>query len=139
MIFPVPSFGPMNVEANATSSTTVVVRWGDVPREHRNGQIEGFKVFYGMGPRSNHPVQVKDIPSNATFTTTLTELRKFVVYSIQVLAYTRLGDGALSTPPVRVQTFEDGMILFVKYVTVKSFLYSFISFIYNLYHFIVTI
>lgn len=103
----VPSFGPMNIEANATSSTTVVVRWGDVPREHRNGQIEGFKVFYGMGPRSPHPVQVKDIPSNATFTTTLTELRKFVVYSIQVLAYTRLGDGALSTPPVRVQTFED--------------------------------
>ncbi len=40
----VPSFGPMNVEANATSSTTVVVRWGEVPREHCNGQIEGFKV-----------------------------------------------------------------------------------------------
>ncbi|XP_046680839.1 protein sidekick isoform X3 [Homalodisca vitripennis] len=103
----VPSFGPMNVGANATSSTTIVVHWGDVPREHRNGQIEGFKVFYGTGPRSPLPVQVKDIPSNATFTTTLTELRKFVVYSVQVLAYTRLGDGALSTPPVRVQTFED--------------------------------
>ncbi|XP_039293021.1 protein sidekick isoform X1 [Nilaparvata lugens] len=103
----VPSFGPMNVEANATSSTTILVKWGDVPQEHRNGQIEGFKVFYGMGPRSPHPVQVKDIPSNTTFTTTLTELRKYVVYSIQVLAYTRLGDGALSSPPIRVQTFED--------------------------------
>lgn len=42
--FSVPSFGPMNVEANATSSTTVVVRWGEVPREHCNGQIEGYKV-----------------------------------------------------------------------------------------------
>lgn len=98
----------MNVAANATSSTTIVVRWGDVPREHRNGQIEGFKVFYGAGARLPMAVQVKDIASNATFTTTLTELRKFVVYSVQVLAYTRLGDGALSTPPVRVQTFEDG-------------------------------
>lgn len=43
-----------------------------------------------------------------TFTTTLTELRKFVQYHIQVLAYTRLGDGVPSTPPVNVRTFEDG-------------------------------
>nr|CAD7457346.1 unnamed protein product [Timema tahoe] len=100
----VPSFGPMNVEANATSSTTIVVRWGDVPKEHQNGLIEGFKVYYGSHARS---FQYKNIPSNTTFTTTLTELRKFVQYHIQVLAYTRLGDGALSTPPVRVQTFED--------------------------------
>ena len=98
--------GPINVEANATSSTTILVRWGDVPIEHQNGQIEGFKVYYGANARS--AFQYKNIPSNTTFTTTLTELRKFVQYHIQVLAYTRLGDGTLSIPPVRVQTFEDG-------------------------------
>lgn len=103
--FSVPSLGPINVEANATSSTTILVRWGDVPVEHQNGQIEGFKVYYGANSRSIF--QYKNIPSNTTFTTTLTELRKFVQYHVQVLAYTRLGDGALSTPPVRVQTFED--------------------------------
>lgn len=101
----VPSAGPMNVEANATSSTTIVVRWGEVEKEHRNGQIEGFKVFYGAGNRGN--VLHKTIPNNNTFTTTLTELKKFVVYQIQVLAFTRLGDGELSTPPSRVQTYED--------------------------------
>lgn len=38
----------------------------------------------------------------------MTELKKFVVYHIQVLAYTRLGDGTLSPiSPVRIQTFED--------------------------------
>ncbi|KAI5697514.1 hypothetical protein M8J75_011594 [Diaphorina citri] len=109
----VPSLGPSNVTANATSSTTIVVKWGEVPFEHRNGQIEGFKVLYGPVSRGatvntiGSSVQVKDIPNNATFTTTLTELRKWVVYNVQVLAYTRLGDGSLSTPPVRVQTFED--------------------------------
>ena len=41
----------MGVEANASSSTTIVVKWGDVPREHQNGQIEGFKVYYGSNPR----------------------------------------------------------------------------------------
>lgn len=80
-----------------------------MPVEHQNGQIDGFKVYYGANSRS--PFQYKNIPSNTTFTTTLTELRKFVQYHIQVLAYTRLGDGALSTPPVRVQTFEDGKMI----------------------------
>lgn len=101
----VPSFGPVGVEANATSSTTIVVKWSEVPKEHRNGQIEGYKVFYGSAGRT--PILHKTISNNASFTTTLTELKKFVLYHIQVLAYTRLGDGALSTPPVRVQTFED--------------------------------
>ncbi len=52
-------------------------------------------------------VQYKTIASNSTFTTTLTELRKYVQYNIQVLAFTRLGNGELSAPPVRVRTFED--------------------------------
>ena len=115
----------MSVEANTTSSTTIVVKWGDVPQEHRNGQIEGFKVYYG-GPRNQQP-KIKDIPSNKTFTTTLTELRKFQEYSIQVLAYNRLGDGVLSVPPVRVQTFEDGNYSFFKLKI------SFIIIVYN-YH-----
>ncbi|XP_055684947.1 protein sidekick isoform X2 [Lutzomyia longipalpis] len=101
----VPSMGPLEVDANATSSTTIVVRWSEVPKEHQNGQIDGYKVFYGAAGRG--PVLFKTIPSNATFTTTLTELKKYVVYHIQVLAYTRLGDGELSVPPNRVQTFED--------------------------------
>lgn len=37
--------GPINVIANATSSTTIVVSWGDVPSDHRNGIVEGFKVY----------------------------------------------------------------------------------------------
>ncbi|XP_064211219.1 protein sidekick isoform X2 [Tribolium castaneum] len=101
----VPSFGPLNIEANATSSTTIVVKWGDVPKEHQNGLIEGYKVYYAAESKS--PVQYKLIASNSTFTTTLTELRKFVVYRIQVLAYTRLGDGEPSKPAVSVRTFED--------------------------------
>ncbi|KAF2903932.1 hypothetical protein ILUMI_02247 [Ignelater luminosus] len=104
----VPSFGPLNVEANATSSTTIVVKWGDVPKEHQNGLIEGYKVCYGTGTAVTRSApECKMITSNVSFTATLTELRKFVVYHIQVLAYTRLGDGTPSTPPVSVQTFED--------------------------------
>ncbi|KAL3268776.1 hypothetical protein HHI36_007876 [Cryptolaemus montrouzieri] len=101
----VPSFGPMNVEANATSSTTIVVRWGDVPKEHQNGLIEGFKVYYAADTK--FPAKYKQISGNSTFTTTLTELKKFVQYRIQVLAFTRLGNGEPSKPAISVRTFED--------------------------------
>ncbi|XP_030753162.1 protein sidekick isoform X1 [Sitophilus oryzae] len=101
----VPSFGPMNVVANATSSTTIVVKWGDVPKEHQNGLIEGFKVYYAADTKSS--VDYKTIPNNSTFTTTLTELKKYVIYHIQVLAYTRLGHGEPSEPAVSVRTFDD--------------------------------
>lgn len=101
----VPSMGPVRVEANSTSSTTIVVRWDEVQKNQRNGQIDGYKVFYGAAGRG--PVKHKTIENNSTFTFTLTELKKFIVYHIQVLAYTRLGDGSLSVPPIRVQTYED--------------------------------
>lgn len=107
----VPSSGPVEVSANATSSTTVVVLWGDIPAHDQNGLIEGYKVCYAAvvpPPRPEHQkVQCQAITSNLTHTITLTELRKYVVYQIQVLGYTRLGDGALSDPPVTVRTFED--------------------------------
>ncbi|KAI8435034.1 hypothetical protein MSG28_003463 [Choristoneura fumiferana] len=107
----VPSSGPNDVSANATSSTTVVVLWGDIPAKDQNGLIEGYKVCFAAivpPPRpDNQKVECQAIPSNQTHTITLTELRKYVVYQIQVLGYTRLGDGALSDPPGTVRTFED--------------------------------
>ncbi|KAH9630731.1 hypothetical protein HF086_004022 [Spodoptera exigua] len=107
----VPSRGPTDVSANATSSTTVVVLWGDIPPSEQNGLIEGYKVCYAAivpPPRPEQKkVECQAVPSNQTHTITLTELRKYVVYQIQVLGYTRLGDGALSDPPITVRTFED--------------------------------
>ena len=104
MLFLVPSSGPSRVEANATSSTTIVVRWGDIPLEDHNGILEGYKVYYG----SKHiKFQYQDVQSNLTHTTTLTELNKYTSYHIQVLGYTRVGDGALSHPPVVIQTHDD--------------------------------
>nr|XP_045601913.1 protein sidekick-like isoform X1 [Procambarus clarkii] len=100
----VPSTGPDKVSANATSSTTIVVRWEEVPKIHQNGIIEGYKVVY-VG--KNMKPQEKVIRTNNTFAATITQLRKYYQYTVQVLAYTRLGDGALSTPPLLVQTYED--------------------------------
>ncbi|KAK7082429.1 Protein sidekick-2 [Halocaridina rubra] len=51
----VPSAGPDDVSANATSSTTIVVRWEQVPKMHQNGIIEGYKVVYVGSMLSHFP------------------------------------------------------------------------------------
>merc|ERR1719266_422607 len=99
-----PGAGPKEVNATSTSSTTILVHWGEVAKKDHNGVIEGYKVYYGG---KDVPFQYQDIKSNTTMQTTLTELRKFTAYSIQVLAYTRIGDGFLSSPSIQVTTFED--------------------------------
>ena len=40
----VPSQGPGGIRAEATTSTTVVVRWLPVAPPHQNGLIMGYKV-----------------------------------------------------------------------------------------------
>lgn len=40
----VPSCGPTNVSAFATTSSSILVRWFEVPEPDRNGLILGYKV-----------------------------------------------------------------------------------------------
>jgi hypothetical protein len=49
------------------------------------------------------------VKKTTALTTVLTSLRKFTNYSIQILAYTRMGDGVLSAPKF-CHTEEDGKI-----------------------------
>lgn len=39
-----PSSGPTNVSALATASTSMLVRWNDIPETDRNGLVLGYKV-----------------------------------------------------------------------------------------------
>lgn len=45
-----PSSGPTNVSVLATTSSSMLVRWGEVPEADRNGLVLGYKV----SPRSEH-------------------------------------------------------------------------------------
>lgn len=50
-----------------------------------------------------------DTRKTTALTTVLTALKKFSNYSIQVLAFTRMGDGAISHP-IFCHTEEDGKL-----------------------------
>eukprot|EP00064_Thunnus_orientalis_P007648 superscaffoldBa00000861_g7670 len=102
----VPSCGPTNVSAFATTSSSILVRWFEVPEPDRNGLILGYKVVY-KEKDSDSAVHFWTVEGNATHSVQLTGLGKYVLYEIQVLAFTRIGDGRPSSPPILERTLDD--------------------------------
>ncbi|CAG5122899.1 unnamed protein product, partial [Candidula unifasciata] len=101
----VPSQPPEGVQASALSSDSIKVAWSPPPLFTLHGILQGYKILY-------KPVRLDEDESDANFQTSsqleivLFGLEKFTNYSIQVLAYTRKGEGVRSTS-VYVRTRED--------------------------------
>ncbi|NXM71330.1 SDK2 protein, partial [Serilophus lunatus] len=102
----VPSSGPSNVSALATSSSSLMVRWSDIPEADCNGLILGYKVMY-KEKGSEARAQFWLAEGNASHSAQLTGLGKYTLYEIRVLAFTRIGDGVPSRPPVLERTLDD--------------------------------
>lgn len=56
---------------------------------------------------SDGTVHFWTVEGNATHSVQLTGLGKYVLYEIQVLAFTRIGDGRPSSPPILERTLDD--------------------------------
>ncbi|XP_063076857.1 protein sidekick-2-like [Engraulis encrasicolus] len=102
----VPSCGPTNVSAFATTSSSILVRWHEVPEPDRNGLILGYKVVY-KEKDSDSALSFWTVEGNTSHSVQLTSLGKYVLYEIQVLAFTRIGDGMPSSPPILERTLDD--------------------------------
>lgn len=57
---------------------------------------------------SDSQARVWLVEGNSSRSAQLTGLGKYVLYEIQVLAFTRIGDGSPSHPPVLERTLDDG-------------------------------
>ncbi|XP_026531599.1 protein sidekick-2 [Notechis scutatus] len=102
----VPSSGPTNISALATTSTSMLVRWNDIPEADRNGFILGYKIMY-KEKDSDSRAQFWLVEGNASRSAQLIGLGKYVLYEIRVLAFTRIGDGVPSNPPILERTLDD--------------------------------
>ena len=93
---------PSSVRVSVESSTAISVQWG--PVEHcadQNGPITGYSVRYGeMGSGSTENKAVSGEDSRMT---TISELTKETVYTVEVAAETRAGTGVYSLP-LTIQT-----------------------------------
>ncbi|KAG8564832.1 hypothetical protein GDO81_012588 [Engystomops pustulosus] len=102
----VPSSGPSNLSALATTSSSILVRWSEIPEPDRNGLILGYKILY-KEKDSDDPPRFWLVEGNASRSVQLTNLGKYVLYEIQVLAFTRIGDGVPSAPAILERTLDD--------------------------------
>ncbi|XP_070837515.1 protein sidekick-1 isoform X2 [Chaetodon trifascialis] len=101
----VPSGSPVNVTAEALSSTRILLTWSPLPLAHKNGAILGYKVLYSEKD-SEGPPSVQVAAGEGSVSLLLGALQKYTVYMLQVLAYTQMGDGPPSNP-LLLRTKED--------------------------------
>ncbi|XP_032930055.1 protein sidekick-1 [Catharus ustulatus] len=102
----VPSAPPENVSAEAVSSTQILLTWAAVPESEQNGLILGYKILYKAKDLDSEP-KSQTVRGNHSQSVLLSGLRKFVLYELQVLAFTRIGDGVPSSPAVTERTKDD--------------------------------
>ncbi|KAL1516797.1 hypothetical protein ABEB36_000653 [Hypothenemus hampei] len=103
----VPSSPPMDIRCTSPASQSIQVSWQPPPNEDCNGNIQGYKLTYepvlDETSRANDVIETR---KTTALITVITGLRKFTNYSLQVLAFTKVGDGILSIPHY-CQTEED--------------------------------
>uniref|UniRef100_A0A3P8NKI5 protein-tyrosine-phosphatase n=1 Tax=Astatotilapia calliptera TaxID=8154 RepID=A0A3P8NKI5_ASTCA len=98
-----PASPPRNVQAHIISENTVMVRWEEP--EEPNGQVKGYRVYYTMDPsRPINEWQIHNVQDSVL--TTIQNLVTSETYTIQVLAFTSVGDGPFSDP-VHVKLFSN--------------------------------
>ena len=98
-----PNAPPSNLQGHNTSSTSIVVQWGEVPAADQNGIIRSYTVTYKALPSGSSKTEVVNAPTRQA---TLTGLNEYTNYSITVFASTAKGDGNVSNPIIII-TDED--------------------------------
>lgn len=112
--FTAPDQAPRNVTASNTSSTSLLITWRPVDNFHINGILQGYRVLYfeteSLNPDIKNitiyiPSRKKRAAEDEPLTLPLTELKKFTLYTIRVLAFTIL-DGVFAE--MNLTTAQDG-------------------------------
>ena len=85
---PAPSAAPTSVSVSEDTSSSITVQWGDVDCIHRNGDITGYSVRYGVQGSAVGDRTVEMVSGGDTTQTTISGLTSSTTYSIEVAAVT---------------------------------------------------
>ncbi|CAF96064.1 unnamed protein product, partial [Tetraodon nigroviridis] len=102
---PVPSRPPENVQATATSPEVISLSWLTPPKDALNGNLLGFRVIYWANLPDGELGEIRNVTTTKP-SLELDGLEKYTNYSIQILAFTRAGDGVRSDQ-IYTRTKED--------------------------------
>ena len=88
------------MSAIVISDLVVMVTWDEVLKRDRNGMITVYEVFL-LSPAGDADVSM----TNTTdLTVNVTGLEGHILYNVTVSAYTSVGQGPPSSPPVQAMT-----------------------------------
>ena len=99
---PAPSAAPNSVSVSEVTSSSITVQWGAVPCIHRNGEITGYSVQYGVVDSES----TQTISVSGDFSGVISNLESSTDYSIKVAAMNSVSIGPYSDAVI-AQT--DGM------------------------------
>ena len=82
------------MSVSEVTSSSITVQWGSVDCIHRNGDITGYSVWYGV---QGSAVEEQTVPGGDTRQTTISGLTPSTTYSIEVAAVNSAGTGVYSS------------------------------------------
>ncbi|XP_046683014.1 Down syndrome cell adhesion molecule-like protein Dscam2 [Homalodisca vitripennis] len=91
----VPEASPRQIQCEPASPESLQVTWQPPPETLVHGIIQGYRLYYEPTEDMQDVTQVQTKITTA-LTTKLHGLLKYTNYSIEILAFTRVGDGAKS-------------------------------------------
>ena len=92
----VPSVPPTAVNISDVTSSSITVQWKAVDCIHRNGDITGYLVRYGVQGSEN--TRSMSVSRGTTTKATISGLRATTPYTIEVAAVNSAGIGMYSSP-----------------------------------------
>ena len=101
---PAPSAPPTSVSTSDVTSSSITVQWGAVDCIHRNGDITGYSVRYGV--QGSGSTQTLNVSGSATTEATISGLESATNYSIEVAAVNSAGTGVYSAPLTALNSGE---------------------------------
>ena len=108
---PAPSAAPTSVRVSAVTSSSITVQWEAVDCIHRNGDITGYSVRYGVVGSGS--TQTMSVSGDSVTKATISSLMLSTTYSIQVAAENSAGTGVYSDPPITAETISISMCAWI--------------------------
>ena len=97
----VPSAAPTSVSVSAVTSSSITVQWGAVDCIHRNGDITGYSVRYGVVGSAEGDRSVEMVTGDSSGGMyDISDLDSSTSYSIQVAALNNTLIGPYSTTAI---------------------------------------
>ncbi|XP_011342293.1 Down syndrome cell adhesion molecule-like protein Dscam2 isoform X3 [Ooceraea biroi] len=94
----VPSAPPQNVACAALNGQNIQVTWKPPPSDKVHGVVQGYKLLYEAASGAASDSQTgRETKISHALSTVLHALTPYTNYTVQVLAYTKAGDGVKSS------------------------------------------